>query len=272
MTRTAGRLIMAIAVLHFLFGIWFGLPHLAAIAREGFVNAVDGHPGRPFAFWFLAFAAPAFLAGHLIARVGARGETASRAVGWSVFVFALVMNLLMPLSGGWLLFGPAVLLLLDARRRNPSLRRGALSLSTDRTKLDRAMIHEFLSGSYWAKGIPREVVDRSIENAIDFGVYDGRRQVGFARVITDRATFAYLSDVFILDSHRGRGLGTCLMEAVLQHPDLQGLRRWMLATQDAHPLYRKAGFTGLAHPDRFMELVFPGIYDAVAPPEKSPSP
>jgi GNAT superfamily N-acetyltransferase len=271
MTRVAGRIIMGIAGIHFFFGLWFGRGQIAAIARDGFVNSVDGHPGRPLAFWFLAFSAPAFLAGLLIAGIGARGEAAPRALGWSVFVFALVMNLLMPLSGGWLLFGPAVLLLLDARRKNPRWRRGAFSISTDRGRLDRGMIHEFLRGSYWAKGIPREVVDRSIEHAIDFGLYDGKRQVGFARVITDRATFAYLSDVFILESHRGQALGTWLTESILAHRELQGLRRWMLATHDAHGLYRKAGFTPLAHPDHFMELVAPGIYDREEMPAQTTS-
>ncbi len=140
-------------------------------------------------------------------------------------------------------------------------RKAGFSISTDTGRLDRGMVQEFLRNSYWAKGIPREVVDRSIENALCFGAYDGDRQVGFARVITDYATFAYLSDVFILESHRGRGLATWLVEVILEHPDLQGLRRWMLATNDAHGLYRKVGFTPLAHPERFMELVFPNLYE-----------
>jgi GNAT superfamily N-acetyltransferase len=139
-------------------------------------------------------------------------------------------------------------------------KREGFTISTDRSRLDRPAIHEFLSGSYWAKGIPRSVVDRSIDGALCFGLYDGERQVGFARVITDRATFAYLADVYVLESHRGRGLATWLMEAILAHPDLQGLRRWMLVTRDAHPLYRKVGFTELPHPDRIMEMTFPGIY------------
>ncbi|HEV8610644.1 MAG TPA: GNAT family N-acetyltransferase [Thermoanaerobaculia bacterium] len=140
-------------------------------------------------------------------------------------------------------------------------RRDGLAISTDRSRLDRKAIHEFLAGSYWAKGIPRDVVDRSIGNALCFGLYDGARQVGFARVITDSATFAYLADVFVLESHRGRGLATWLMEAILAHPDLQGLRRWMLVTRDAHPLYRKLGFRELAHPERIMEMTFPNIYE-----------
>jgi GNAT superfamily N-acetyltransferase len=140
-------------------------------------------------------------------------------------------------------------------------RRDGFTISTDRSKLDREAIHRFLAGSYWAKGIPREIVDRSIENALCFGLYDDGRQVGFARVITDFATFAYLADVYVLESHRGRGLATWLMESILAHPDLQGLRRWMLVTRDAHPLYRKFGFRQLEHPERIMEMTFPGIYE-----------
>lgn len=139
--------------------------------------------------------------------------------------------------------------------------RGPFSISTDRSKLDHAAIHEFLAGSYWAKGIPREIVDRSIEGSLCFGLYEDGRQIGFARVITDFATFAYLADVYVLESHRGRGLATWLMESILAHPDLAGLRRWMLVTRDAHPLYRKVGFRDLAHPERIMEMTFPGIYD-----------
>lgn len=140
-------------------------------------------------------------------------------------------------------------------------RRDGFTISTDPSRLDRETIHEFLAGSYWAKAIPREIVDRSIEGALCFGLYENARQIGFARVITDFATFAYLADVFVLESHRGRGLAAWLMESILAHPKLQGLRRWMLVTRDAHPLYRKVGFTALAHPERVMEMTFPGIYE-----------
>lgn len=139
-------------------------------------------------------------------------------------------------------------------------RRGDFTISTDPTRLDRAAVHEFLTNSYWARRIPREVVDRSIDNALCFGIYEGERQIGFARVISDLATFAYLSDVFVLESYRGRGLGKWLMEAVFAHPDLQNLRRWMLATNDAHGLYRQFGFSELARPERIMEMVVPDIY------------
>ena len=141
--------------------------------------------------------------------------------------------------------------------------RGEFSISTDASRLDRRVIHEFLASSYWAGGVPRSVVDRSIENSLAFGVYEGKDLVGFARVITDRATFAYLSDVFILDSHRGRGLARWLMEIIKGHPDLQNLRRWTLATRDAQGLYERFGFTPLAKPDRFMEILDSDVYSRV---------
>lgn len=144
-------------------------------------------------------------------------------------------------------------------------KRDSYTISTERGRLDRDTIHGFLRESYWARGIPREVVDRSIENALCFGLYDGEKQVGFARVITDRATFAYLGDVFVLDSHRGRGLSKWLMEVVLGHPELQKLRRWSLATRDAHGLYERFGFRRLAHPDRLMEIVDFDIYQKTKP-------
>jgi GNAT superfamily N-acetyltransferase len=138
--------------------------------------------------------------------------------------------------------------------------RGAFSISTDPERLDRSLIHEFLRGSYWARGIDRGTVDRSIEGALCFGVYEGAAQVGFARVITDRATFAYVADVFVLDSHRGHGLGIWLMEAVRAHPELQGLRRWILMTRDAHGLYEKTGFRQIEDPARCMEILDREVY------------
>jgi GNAT superfamily N-acetyltransferase len=140
-------------------------------------------------------------------------------------------------------------------------RRGQFIISTDPARLDVAMIHAFLSEqSYWAAGIPIEVVRRSLVGAICFGIYDGERQVGFARVVTDRATFAYLGDVFVVESHRGQGLSKWLMECVLAHPDLQGLRRILLATRDAHGLYHQFGFVPLADPTRFLEIARPDVY------------
>ena len=142
-------------------------------------------------------------------------------------------------------------------------------ISTNAEWLDIDVIHRFLSEhSYWARGIPRDIVERSIRHSLNFGLYSvenkasnpNRRQVGFARVTTDRATFAYLADVFILPEHRGRGLSKRLMDQIIAHPDLQGLRRWMLATADAHELYRKFGFGHLAKPENFMQRHDPDVY------------
>ena len=135
-----------------------------------------------------------------------------------------------------------------------------LLFSTDRARLDIDLIHDFLSReSYWVPGIRREFVDRAIANSICFGIYEHGRQLAFARVITDGAGFAWLADVFVLGDHRGRGIGKRLIEFVLAHPDLQRIRRFMLATRDAHDLYSRLGFTPLAHPERLMER-----YDAEA--------
>ena len=140
--------------------------------------------------------------------------------------------------------------------------RGDFLVSTDRSRLDLDIVHGFLTNCYWAKGIPREVVKRSIEHALCFGVYDaGGLQVGFARVVSDFATFAYLGDVFVLESHRGRGLSKWLMECIMAHPDLQGLRRWILLTRDAHGLYSQFGFTPVKAAERYMELHDPNVYE-----------
>lgn len=132
--------------------------------------------------------------------------------------------------------------------------KGDFEISTDPARINVSVVYEFLTNSYWAKGIPAETVRRSIENSICFGVYCRKEQVGFARVITDRATFAYLADVFILPSYRGRGLSRWLMECIVGHPNLQGLRRWMLATRDAHGLYARFGFAAVKAPERWMEI------------------
>jgi len=113
-------------------------------------------------------------------------------------------------------------------------------IDTDRARLDLRVIHEFLVGSHWARGIPFSLLQRAIARSLPFGLYKDGRQVGFARVVTDRATFAYLADVFVLDAERGQGLGRWLVEAILAHPGLQGLRRWLLGTRDAQGLYRKS--------------------------------
>ena len=133
-------------------------------------------------------------------------------------------------------------------------KRGDYRISTDNARLDLSVIHDYLSKhSYWATGRSLETIRRSIEHSLAFGVYKGREQVGFARVVTDYATFAWIADVFILDSFRGQGLGTWLMEVIISHPELQGFRRWTLSTKDAHELYRKFGFTELMRPERWME-------------------
>ena len=139
-------------------------------------------------------------------------------------------------------------------------RRGEYEISTDPDRIDLDVVHGWLAGSYWAAGIPRETVARSIAGSLCFGIHRGARQVGFARVVSDRATFAWLGDVFVLEEERGRGLAGWLMECVLAHPDLQGLRRFLLATRDAHALYAKHGFAPLAAPERFMERHDPRVY------------
>ena len=125
---------------------------------------------------------------------------------------------------------------------------------TDPSKMDVDSIHAFLTRSYWAEAIPRDIVARSIQHSLCFGVFHGKGQIGFARVISDYATYAYLADVYILEQYRGKGLATWLMSCIISHPDLQGLRRWSLLTRDAHGLYRKFGFTELKNPGRYMEL------------------
>jgi GNAT superfamily N-acetyltransferase len=137
--------------------------------------------------------------------------------------------------------------------------RDNFTISTDPTRLDIAVIHNFLTtGSYWAQNRPLEVVQRSIENSLNFGVYCDGRQVGFARVVTDYATFGWLCDVFILPDERTAGLGKWLVECIINHPDIKPIRRLLLATRDAHELYRRyGGFTSLANPDRWMEKTDP---------------
>ena len=138
--------------------------------------------------------------------------------------------------------------------------RGEFVISTDRERLDLDVIHGFLTDCYWAKGIPRELVARSIENSLCFGVYSEGRQVGFARVISDYATYAYIGDVFVLEPYRGHGLGKWLMECIMRDPRLRGLRRWSLVTDDAHGLYEQFGFTKLKSPEKYMELCDAEIY------------
>jgi GNAT superfamily N-acetyltransferase len=140
----------------------------------------------------------------------------------------------------------------------------SVTISTDKSKLDRELIHRYLAEeSYWAKNIPRELVERSIENSLCFGAYDDAgRQLGFARVVSDCATFGYLGDVFVIAEARGRGVAKALMTAVRQHPDLQSLRRWHLLTRDAHSLYEQFGFRSLEAPEWHMEIAVKDAYAA----------
>ena len=133
-------------------------------------------------------------------------------------------------------------------------RRDKLVISTEKNRLILSMIHSFLSQSYWAKDISKKVVSLSIENSLCFGLYDETTQIGFARVITDYATFAYLCDLFIVESQRNKGLGKWLVESVRNHSPLKAIPVWLLATRDAHGLYSQIGFTPLSHPDYFMQI------------------
>lgn len=133
-------------------------------------------------------------------------------------------------------------------------------VALDPARMDFDVIHNFLSNSYWSPGIPQDILRRAMAGSLCFGVFYRSEQVGFARVVTDKATFAYLCDVFVLEEHRGRGLGHRMMEAVVSHPDLQGLRRFVLVTRDAHRLYEKFGFQPLARPEGYMELYRPNVY------------
>lgn len=138
---------------------------------------------------------------------------------------------------------------------------GDYTVSDDPSRIVLDYVHSFLTLSYWSPGIPREIVERGIANSLPFGLYDATgAQCGFARVITDRATFAYIADVFVGEVHRGKGLGKLLMEKIKTHPDLQGLRRWSLATRDAHGLYKQFGFQQMAHPEWFMEITDRNVY------------
>jgi len=136
----------------------------------------------------------------------------------------------------------------------------ATRLSFDPAAQQIDVIHGYLSRSYWAEGIPRATVERSVANSFCVGAFDGDAQIGFARLITDRATFAYLADVFVLEEHRGQGVARAMLEALDAHPELQGLRRWALFTRDMQPLYAKLGWEAYPHPDRLMVRDIPDIY------------
>lgn len=136
----------------------------------------------------------------------------------------------------------------------------SFTISTDPARLDFEVIHGYLHRAYWSPGVPREVVEKAARHSLCFGVYEGEKQIGYARVISDYAVFAYLADVFILEAYRGLGLGKWLVSCVLAHPDLQNLRKWMLATRDAHGLYAQYGFRPLPTPAMIMEKRNPDPY------------
>ena len=139
--------------------------------------------------------------------------------------------------------------------------KGEFTISTDKTLLQFDVIYRFLlEESYWSQGRTREQMERAIEHSLCFGIYQREQQIGFARVVSDFATFAYLGDVFVLEEFRGRGLSKWLMETIVEYPDLQGLRRWILATRDAHGLYEQYGFASLRFPERWMEKTAPDAY------------
>ncbi|MEO8199197.1 MAG: GNAT family N-acetyltransferase [Gemmatimonadota bacterium] len=140
--------------------------------------------------------------------------------------------------------------------------RDEYTVSTDRSRLDLAVIHGYLARSYWAAGIPRAIVARSIDHSLPYGLYHRDQQVGFARVVTDHAVFGYVADVFVLEGHRSRGLARWMMRCILETPDLQGFRRWLLLTKDAHAIYQSVGFVPVAEPARFMEMVKRNPYNA----------
>jgi GNAT superfamily N-acetyltransferase len=133
-------------------------------------------------------------------------------------------------------------------------------MTTDAAAMDLEAIHAYLTRSYWSEGIPKDLVARAMAGSLCFGLLDGARQIGFARVITDKATYAYLCDVYVLEDYQGRGLGTWMMQELMTHPDLLGLRRFGLVTRDAHGLYEKFGFAPLANPNGHMEIARPGLY------------
>ncbi len=149
----------------------------------------------------------------------------------------------------------------------PDISNGPYSLTADRGRIDVDAVHAFLTNCFWARGISKELVAKSIRHSLCFGVFDGKAQVAFARVVTDCSTYAYLCDVYVLEAYRGKDLAKWMMAFVMKHPELQGLRRFQLVTRDAHGLYTPFGFTAPEHPERQMEIFRPGLYSGQMSPE-----
>ncbi len=145
--------------------------------------------------------------------------------------------------------------------RYPDITEGSYSLTADRDRIDVDAVHAFLTRSFWARGISRELVAKSVRHSLCFGVFKGREQVAFARVVTDYSTYAYLCDVYVLEEHRGHGLSKRMMQFVMEHPDLRGVRRFQLVTRDAHGLYRRFGFKPPVNPERHLEIFRDGMYE-----------
>ena len=139
-------------------------------------------------------------------------------------------------------------------------RKNEFTISTDPDRLDITVIHNYLTRAYWSPGIPHDLVKKAVENSLSFGVYKDEDQIGFGRVVTDYTTTGYIADVFILEEYRGHGLGVWLIKCIMSHPDLQGFRKWMLVTKDAHSLYEKYGFRNLSAPEMYMEITRPNFY------------
>jgi GNAT superfamily N-acetyltransferase len=137
--------------------------------------------------------------------------------------------------------------------------RGEFTVSTELARMDIDVIHGYLARAYWSNGITREIIERAVRHSLCFGLFKDETQIGFARAVTDSTTFAYVCDVFVLESHQGKGLGTWLMECVTQHPEMRGLRRCQLITRDAHTLYEKVGFRSISKPERHMERTTPAV-------------
>lgn len=157
----------------------------------------------------------------------------------------------------------------DGARRAVLLQVGGYEVSDDPDRIDAQAVHAYLSGAYWSPNIPFEIVQRALRASLCIGVYEpGGAQVGLCRLVTDYAIFCYVSDVYVLQAHRGRGLSKAMMKAALEHPRLQGLRRWSLVTHDAHGLYEQFGFRVVAHPQRHMERLDPQIYLRAAQPDE----